>query len=267
MIRSKDDLKPSIDRAEKILVIFPGGEDVNPKYYNQRNTHSFINERRDVHEFDIARLCCSFPGTIKMLGICRGHQLLNVVDGGTLIQDINIYNGKNFPEERIIHPGQHSVDKYREDGGKITTHFTEVNSMHHQAVLRVGFHFDPILKYGNVIESMESENAITVQFHPEFMDDPETLFFWDKIKQWITEPAKNKENIITIGRNSLNDLFRGASILRQSSEPGIFRTPYSSNDFIAYDTSSTTTYATALEENENEENNEEDEEFDEEDDN
>jgi len=68
------------------LVLFIGGEDVYPGYYNQGvGSKTKYNDERDSYErrylFD------RFPNTPK-LGICRGSQFLTVLNGGQLIQHV-----------------------------------------------------------------------------------------------------------------------------------------------------------------------------------
>jgi GMP synthase-like glutamine amidotransferase len=81
-------LNRSKDTARNItyhLIVFTGGEDVNPEYYGEKNgSFTVTNPKRDNIEIDIFH---SFNGSgVKMLGICRGAQLLTVLSGGMLIQ-------------------------------------------------------------------------------------------------------------------------------------------------------------------------------------
>ena len=68
-------------------LLLPGGADVNPALYGQENTASRgIDDSRDRDELALIRrfFACGRP----ILGICRGHQVLNVAFGGDLIQDV-----------------------------------------------------------------------------------------------------------------------------------------------------------------------------------
>lgn len=68
------------------LVLFTGGEDVDPGIYNQnigKRTH--INKSRDKKEMDTFY---KFKGHSLLLSICRGSQLLTVLSGGKLIQHV-----------------------------------------------------------------------------------------------------------------------------------------------------------------------------------
>jgi gamma-glutamyl-gamma-aminobutyrate hydrolase PuuD len=73
------------------LVCFTGGEDVSPKLYGHENLRSHCNEGRDEKEaliFEQAR-----KHKIPMTGICRGSQFLNVMCGGTMVQDLRSSHG------------------------------------------------------------------------------------------------------------------------------------------------------------------------------
>lgn len=100
--------------SENDLIIFAGGTDVNPEYYGEKrgSRTSRPDYRRDHYESMVFK---SFPKNPK-LGICRGAQLLNVLNGGKLIQDVS-----HHCQNHLIH---------LTDGRKVT-----VTSTHHQMML------------------------------------------------------------------------------------------------------------------------------------
>ena len=99
------------------IVCFLGGDDINPKLYGETEAGAEgWNDERDAYEVDIYNRC----GTRFKVGICRGGQLLNVLNGGSLWQDVNNHNS-----------GVHSVLDY------ITNEAVVVNSLHHQQ-MRLG---------------------------------------------------------------------------------------------------------------------------------
>jgi putative glutamine amidotransferase len=162
---------------EADLVIFTGGEDISPEIYGQKNTYSTVNTTRDNAE--IAILKCALSLNRKILGVCRGHQLINAFLGGVLVQDlVQCLN--------TDHSHYHSLVPL-DDGGKVTEIFTSVNSMHHQGVTKVGNSLKATSLYRGVVESCESPNIITTQFHPEFMGDTQSKTFFNYIKSWIGE--------------------------------------------------------------------------------
>lgn len=80
------DFKVTNDFEEADLVLFTGGEDVDPALYGETaDVSTNFNTARDLREKAIFDKCCA-QGK-PMLGICRGAQFLTVMSGGDLIQD------------------------------------------------------------------------------------------------------------------------------------------------------------------------------------
>jgi putative glutamine amidotransferase len=119
-----------------------------------------------------------------LLAICRGHQMLNVALGGTLLVDIRRERAAASNHQRLDRRNQvvHEV-RLTPDGllAKITGKRTlGVNSTHHQAVARVA----PLLQAmawspDGIIEGLELRPGaglrlpflVSVQFHPERLVD------------------------------------------------------------------------------------------------
>ena len=76
-------------------LVLTGGEDVDPSRYGEDiwNETVEVNYRRDTSDFLLAR--AALTAGLPILGICRGEQLLNVVLGGTLYQDLPTCIGKS----------------------------------------------------------------------------------------------------------------------------------------------------------------------------
>lgn len=72
--------------ADADLVCFTGGADVSPSLYGEENISSHCDPARDVYEQSVYEAYLS-AGT-PMVGICRGGQFLNVMNGGKMIQDL-----------------------------------------------------------------------------------------------------------------------------------------------------------------------------------
>ena len=166
-------------------LLLPGGGDADPSLYGQENCGS--NPPDAERDRDELELIGQFMAQEKpILGICRGHQMINIALGGTLIQDL--------PDERHRHDAQTDTDRVHRVN---TTHpllrdlygesFVS-NSSHHQAVDRLGNGLVPTCVSGDgVIEGIVHENGkvLGVQFHPERMafalkredaDDGEPIF-------------------------------------------------------------------------------------------
>jgi putative glutamine amidotransferase len=158
------------------LIIFSGGQDINPEIYGQENRYSYCNLNRDSVELDF--LNRALKENKKILGVCRGHQLINAYLGGDMVQDLKkdlkIQHGGGH---KLVYLTQASIIKSFFDGG--------VNSIHHQGVIKPGKELTPTSEYLGVLESCENENIITVQFHPEFMTNSEESYrFFNYLKFW-----------------------------------------------------------------------------------
>ena len=155
-------------------LLLPGGGDMDPKFYGQERIPACgePNLLRDAAEPLLLR---AFLAADKpVLGICRGIQVMNVVLGGTLYQDIK-------PFEHVPHNDHwakvHTVTVRR---GTLLSRLLGqdtvlVNSQHHQAVDRVapGFTLAALSEDG-IVEAIEKPDArfcLGVQWHPEWLSD------------------------------------------------------------------------------------------------
>lgn len=164
---------------------------MDPSFFGQPNLGSKdIDLDRDRAELALVK---AFAGVGKpILGICRGHQVLNVAFGGTLIQDLG-------PVGNLFHrpsPGCHwdKIHPIRTLPGSILDALygptLVTNSSHHQAVDRLGDGFTATAwSESGVVEAMEHASLpiLAVQFHPERMsyalrrpdaNDGAKLFEW-----------------------------------------------------------------------------------------
>ena len=130
------------------LIVFSGGADISPSIYGERNYASHVNPARDAWETTVYTY--AVENHIPCLGICRGHQLLNALSGGKLVQNIT-----------DSHPGIHNL---------VSELFPiVVNSYHHQGV--VSTPLEVLAMYKDIAEITFGNNIFSVQFHPEFDTD------------------------------------------------------------------------------------------------
>jgi len=159
-------------------LILSGGGDVYAPLFNEE-LHPAVESydlERDNYDIALARMAAARQ--IPILGICRGHQVINVAFGGNLIQDIpsQIPKSKiNHSQSEVREQGTHWVDikpnsKLQEI---LKTNKVLVNSFHHQSNKTIANGFKAVASskdgVNEAIESTENKSIIGVQWHPENM--------------------------------------------------------------------------------------------------
>jgi putative glutamine amidotransferase len=156
------------------LVLFTGGADISPEIYGEKNTASYTNPERDRWEIFSYEMLKQID--TPMMGICRGHQFLNAMEGGKLIQDIN-------PR----HPYKHYINIEASDDLLL------VNSTHHQAVRETPLEIIATAPKNDlsgfpVVEMSARPSMLTMQFHPEsFMPEELREFIAMKMREFLPE--------------------------------------------------------------------------------
>lgn len=155
------------------LVLFTGGEDVNPTYYNENiGKYTSINSNRDKKEYNTFH---KFKGASLLLGICRGSQLLTVLSGGKLIQHVEghgrdhsmiLNNRLNYKITSSHHQMLYPFDMNPKDYELLaySEYFqskTYLNGNNEEIELPNNFLEPEIVYYKNT-------NALCIQGHPEW---------------------------------------------------------------------------------------------------
>ena len=153
-------------------LLIPGGFDVSPEFYHQEMNGSYAEGmNKQLDELQLYYIDKFVKAHKPILGICRGHQLLNVYFNGTLIQHLPNYekhSSPDFQDDQV-----HEV--YSDEDNVFTELYGKrfyVNSSHHQAVDKLGEGLHIALRCPDgTIEAMYHEQLpiIGVQFHPERM--------------------------------------------------------------------------------------------------
>jgi len=164
----------SLDVVDGLLLT--GGTDVNPARYGQKRGPETDEPDDERDEMETKLLREALAAGRPVLAICRGMQLFNVAQGGTLIQhlsSLDVHNQKMPAAERGRHGPAHAVIVAPHT--RLATIVGEgehaVNSRHHQAVERPGQGLVvPAVSSDGIIEALERTGdsfAIAVQWHPE----------------------------------------------------------------------------------------------------
>lgn len=162
------------------LIVTGGDYDLDPSYYGEDKKSDTRIIRNNRVEFEIKLIKAALAKNIPILAICAGEQLLTAMYGGTLHQDIKIYNPKALEHEQI-HLGIHmsktshkiSVVPNSLLHSIVKQDTIEVNSSHHQAVKSVGpeMTISAISSEDNIIEAVELPShpfVLGIEWHPEY---------------------------------------------------------------------------------------------------
>ncbi len=176
-------------------LILSGGPDVNPLLYKEEPLTNLgtVNHARDQYEVQVVQAAEKLNK--PLLGICRGIQMINVVYGGTLYQDLSDIDGCNIKHLQSVSQFNalwHSVDIQPTSmlAQIVGKNKLIVNSYHHQALKTVapGFAVTAHAK-DNVIEAIECQGnhfILGVQWHPELLAEKYTVMlslFQDLVKR------------------------------------------------------------------------------------
>jgi putative glutamine amidotransferase len=187
-------------------ILFAGGEDVDPSFYGETKQHENLHEYRPRDEFEFALLDRALALRIPILGICRGVQMINVKFGGSLYQDLK-EDAEPQLEHRQTELGKsrqeptHSVLITDEDSslGAIVHGACRVNSLHHQAIKRVGRKLKVTAhSEDGLVEAVESADEypflMAVQWHPEEMvnSSPEQRLIFVRFLEKCREGAARR---------------------------------------------------------------------------
>lgn len=191
-------IAPALERVDGVL--FVGGEDIDPRVYGEEPlpAHEPLPEGRGA--FDLALAQAVLDRRLPVLGICYGSQLLTIVGGGALWQDLPaqvagaLEHGGRFPDLP-----QHPIDVAK--GSRLREILGAdrivVNSAHHQAAKRLGQGWLATAHAEDgVIEAIERADgghfALGVEWHPELMTEaPEQRRLFEALVRAAREGSRS----------------------------------------------------------------------------
>lgn len=160
-----------ISLVDKVLLT--GGEDVSPQFYGQDPHKLLGNTNPDRDRFELAVIQEVIKQEKALLGVCRGHQLLNVALGGTLYQDLSLMQTptiKHLQAPTKSHFTTHTVEIDPNSSLNFLPAAYHVNSYHHQMIDRLADDLVSIAHASDgVIEAVEhkTKRLMGIQWHPE----------------------------------------------------------------------------------------------------
>lgn len=167
-----------LDLCDGFLIT--GGTDVDPKFYNEENNGSkCIDDRLDILDKQVVEY--AVKNKKPLLGICRGHQSINVFLGGSLIQHMENHRGiKEGHEVKTVKNAYLAFDE------NILT-----NSYHHQAVKDLAPNMEIVAKHADgTCEAIIHKELpiIGIQWHPELMiTSNESKIIFDKFFEFVNK--------------------------------------------------------------------------------
>lgn len=215
-------LRGIFERLDGLLL--PGGEDIDPYAYGEER-HAQLgstDKERDRTEMLLARW--ALEEGMPILGVCRGVQVINVVCGGSLYQDLTSqlpelakhdYFPPSFERFRISHQIAIEPDsRLARSLGAVH----EVNSMHHQGIARLGEGLRVVgISEDGLAEALEMAElpfAVGVQWHPEELaktDQHSAGLFFD----FVSVASSEWRQAVPSG---WSERFRGAARYRPHEE-------------------------------------------------
>lgn len=178
IIPFNEDLESIREMVEHVDgVILSGGHDVNPYNYGEDPLLKIgeVFPERDVFDMEIYKTAVKFNKPV--FGICRGFQIINVVNGGSLYQDLSYADFVKLKHDQQDNPSQATHFVKFEEGTflrDILGEESKVNSFHHQILKDVAPGFKVVAKSPDgVVESIQKITedcfVVGVQWHPEML--------------------------------------------------------------------------------------------------
>lgn len=164
------------------LILTGSDEDIHPRFYGQEIISDRVKTNPERTEFEFSLTEKAIKRNMPILGICNGMQLINVLFGGTLIQNIDDHptyadseinheqpHPKNEPTHEILINKNSLLKKLAPKDQQVF-----VNTTHHQAVDKLGKGLTLSAKAPDgIIEALEAKSynfLVGVQWHCEYLN-------------------------------------------------------------------------------------------------
>ncbi|MBB6098877.1 putative glutamine amidotransferase [Deinobacterium chartae] len=177
-------------------LLLSGGVDVDPYLYGEapRRGLGEVDFERDAFEREL--YAAAREAAVPVLGICRGMQLINVLEGGTLCQHLPDHPEYWADHAQVARPPALAHEVTLRPGTQLFARHGQtlrVNSHHHQGVKDLA----PTLVASatapdGLIEAFEAPGLLAVQWHPEllFENHPEHLMPFETLVALAREAAR-----------------------------------------------------------------------------
>lgn len=173
---------PGADLTGVAGVVLPGGGDVDPQRYGGKPSPELYDVNPEQDELDFSIASRALAKGLPLYGICRGAQVINVIYGGSVLENLGPTNVVHTPPEVpgdvpddfvthdvIVEPGTLLAETL--DHRDTVT----IQSAHHQAINQLGTGLTATAAAADrVIEAFEDKErwVVAVQWHPEVEEGP-----------------------------------------------------------------------------------------------
>lgn len=229
-------------------LLFSGGGDFNPLFVGEEPIPQLGEGDQIRDEYDLMLVRLAVNRQIPILGICRGHQLINIAFGGTIYQDIYVQHDRALYQHSQQTPREFASHTVRITDGN---HFLKeifkekdslyVNSFHHQAVKDVAPEFVSVAEAGDGINegiAHVEKQIYGVQWHPEAMaaaDNKDMLrlfyYFVDKARGFAMAKDIHRQ-IVTIDSHTDTPMIFPGSFDLGKKEGGKVNLPFMEEGMI-----------------------------------
>ncbi len=171
--QNRKTLQAIVDRIAGLLL--SGGPDVHPRQYGESPLPELGETDEALDEMELSVANMAFRKNLPLLAICRGIQVLNVLRGGTLYQDIptQVPNqlGHLQQVDKSIRTHRVRVEEGTLLHSIVGSREIWVNGKHHQAIKDLASDFVVCARAEDgIIEAIEHRSkpfVLGVQWHPE----------------------------------------------------------------------------------------------------
>lgn len=161
-------------------LLLTGGGDIDPSFWGETLIPQSDQPNIERDHYDLILTREAARRQLPILGICRGHQIINVAFKGDIYQDIYTQigqekiNPKGHSQKRPMTQTHHlvTIDPTSKLHDILGVEHLETNSLHHQAIRKVAPGFRVVARSDDgIIEGIEHTDypILGVQWHPEHL--------------------------------------------------------------------------------------------------